>query len=129
MLGPLPVGVADVSTREQVLVHPNRPVIFTPTAEQVAQRKVQLGGVRVVLHRLNESVDGLVLLLVEQVIQPFEIRARCLSVSDAHLAQVQTRGDPAQCKCCGQAQQNPRQVKLHQSPRVLALGLQAVCFF
>ena len=42
---------------------------FAAAAEQVAEREVQLGGVGVVLHGLDEGVDGLVVLLVEQQVQ------------------------------------------------------------
>ncbi len=48
------------------------------------------------LHRLDEGVDGLVLLLVEQEVQALEVGLGRLPVLDAQLAQVQARGHPAQ---------------------------------
>jgi hypothetical protein len=69
MLRAVAVGRAQVAARQQVLVHPHGALVFAAAAEQVAQREVQLGGVGVVLDRLDEGVDGLVLLLVEQEVQ------------------------------------------------------------
>jgi hypothetical protein len=45
---------------QQVLVHPHRAFVLAAAAKQVAQRKVQVAGVGVVLHGLDEGVDGLV---------------------------------------------------------------------
>jgi hypothetical protein len=56
-----------------VFVHPHGAVVFAAPAKQVAQREVQLRGIGIVLHRLDEGVDGLVLLLVEQEVQAPEI--------------------------------------------------------
>ena len=91
----------------------NGALVFTPPAKQIAQRKMQLRGIGIVLDCLNESVNGFVLLLVEQKIQPFEIGPGCLSIVDAQLAQVQSRGQPTQAKCSGQANQNPNEIKFH----------------
>ncbi len=76
-------------------------VVFAPAPEQVAQCEMQLGRVRVVLHRFDEGIDGLVLLLVEQVVQALEIRLGGAAVLLAQLAQVEARGQPAQPKASG----------------------------
>ena len=89
VLGTMAVGAAQVAARKQVLMHPNRTLVFAAAAKQVAQCEVQLGRVGVVLHRLDEGVDGLVLLLVEQEIEPTEVGLGRLPVLDAQLAQVQ----------------------------------------
>ena len=48
-----------------MLVHAHGTFIFTATAKQIAQGKVQLGRIGVVLNRFNERVNGLILLLVK----------------------------------------------------------------
>ncbi len=59
-----------------MLVDPHRSLELAAAAKQVAQGEVQLGGVGVVLHGLNEGVDGLVLLFIEQQVQALVISAR-----------------------------------------------------
>ena len=113
VLGALAVGFGEVAAREQVFVHAHGALVFATAAEQVAQREVQLGGVGVVLHGLDEGVDGLVLLLVEQEVQAAEVGLGVAPVFDAQLAQVQPRGQPAQDEGGGQAEQNPAQIKIH----------------
>ena len=68
---------------QQVLVHAHRALELAAAAEQVAQREVQLGGVGVVLHGLDEGVDGLVLLFVEQQVQALEVGPRRVAVARA----------------------------------------------
>ena len=75
-LGAVAVARLQVGAAEQMLVHAHRALEFTAAAEQVAQGKVQFGGVGVVLHGLDESVDGLVLLFVEQQVQALEVGTR-----------------------------------------------------
>jgi hypothetical protein len=93
-------------------MHAHGPVVFAPAAKQVAQGKVQLRGVGVVLHGLDEGIDGLVLLLVEQEVQALEVGLGALRFSSTQLAQIDARGQPAQHKGQGQAQQHPA----HQIP-------------
>ena len=88
MLGAVAVVGAQVGAREQVLVHAHRALVFTTTAEQVAQRKVQLRRVGVVLYGFNEGVNGLVLLFVEQEVQAFEVGLGRLLVLQLQLANV-----------------------------------------
>ena len=113
VLGPLAVGAAEVAAREQVLVHAHGALVFTPAAEQVAQGEVQLRGVGVVLHGFDEGVDGLVLLLVEQVVEALEIGLGGLAVLEAQLTQVDAGGKPSQHEGDGEPQQEPAQVKVH----------------
>ncbi len=79
-------------------MHAHRALVFAAAAKQVAQRKVQFGGVGVALHGLDERINGLVLLLIEQEIQAFEVGLGRLAVFNAQLAQVQAarRASPAQ---------------------------------
>ena len=88
MLGPVAVLLDQIAARQQVLVHPHGPFVFATPAKQVAKRKVQLRGVGVVLNGFDEGVDGLVLLLVEQVVQAFEIGLGGLPIFQPQLTQV-----------------------------------------
>ncbi len=69
-------------------MNPHGTFEFTTATKQIAQGKVQFGGVRVALHRFDERIDGLVLLLVEQVIEAFEISLGVAAVFQAQLAQI-----------------------------------------
>ena len=115
VLSALAVVLAQVGARQQVFVHAHGAVVFTAATEQIAQGEVQVRGLGVVLHRFNEGVDGLVLLLVEQEVKAFEISLRRLAVVLAHLAQIHARGQPTEGESHGQAKQNPAEVKFHGS--------------
>jgi hypothetical protein len=115
VLGAVAVLASEVGAREQVLVHPHGALVFAAAAEQVAQREVQLGRVRVVLHRLDEGIDRLVLLFVQQEVQAAEVGLGREPVLDAQLAQVEARGEPAQAECDRQSPKQPGQVKVHAS--------------
>ena len=80
--------VVQVAARQQMLMHPNRALKLAAASKQIAQRKVQLGGVRVVLNSFNKSVNGLVLLFIEQKIQALEIGFGRLAVFNAQLPEV-----------------------------------------
>ena len=86
MLGAVTVGTGEVGAAEQVLVHSHGAVVLASAAKQVAQCKVQLGRIWVVLYGLDKCINGLVLLLVEQKVQAFEICLGRLTVVGAHLA-------------------------------------------
>ena len=90
VLRALLVDLAQIAAREQVLVHAHSAVVLAPPTEQIAQGKVQFRRVGIVLHGLNESVNRLVLLLVEQKIEPFEVGFGSAAVLKAQLAQVKT---------------------------------------
>ena len=74
---------------------------------------MQFGLIGVVLNRLDEGVNGLVLLLVEQEIQASEVGLGRPAVFEAQLAQIEARRHPPQYKCDRQAQQQPAYVKFH----------------
>ena len=76
MLGPVVVAGLEVAALQQVLVHTHGAFEFAAAPKQVAQRKVQFGGVGVVLHRFDEGIDGLVLLLIQQQVQAREVGPR-----------------------------------------------------
>src|SRR6185436_1600499 len=83
-------------------------------AEQVAEREVQLGGVGIALHRLDESVDRLVGLFVEQQVQAVEVRLRGLALRALPLTDVQARRDPAERERDRQTDQQPLQIEFHR---------------
>ena len=89
MLRPVAVGAAQVATREQVFVDPYRALILAPAAKQVAEREVQFLRVGVVLHRLDEGIDRLVLLLVEQEVETAKVGLGRLPVLEPQLPQVE----------------------------------------
>ncbi len=72
----LPLVLFQIGPLNQVKVHAHRTIHLAAAAEQAAQRKVQLDRLRVDLDHFDEGFDRLVLLLVEQEVQPLEIRAR-----------------------------------------------------
>ena len=96
--GPVPVRLAQISTGQQVLVDSHSPFKFAPPAKQITQSEMQLRRVGVLLYGLNKSINGLVLLLVEQMIQTLEIGLGLGAVLYTQLAQVQSRGEPTQTK-------------------------------
>jgi hypothetical protein len=109
-----------VGALQQVLVHAHGAFELAAAAEQVAQREVQLGGVGVVLHGLDEGVDGLVLLLVEQQVQALEVGAGASRLS-RRTAAGRSASQPAQREGHGQADQQPLQVEVHGGGRLQAL--------
>jgi hypothetical protein len=111
------IGAAQVAPAQQVLVHAHGPLVFAAAAEEVAEREVQLLCVGVVLHGLDEGVDGLVLLLVEEEVEAAEVGLGSLEVLDAQLPKVEARGEPAQDECERQAEQQPAEVKVHVGVR------------
>ena len=60
--------------------------------------QMQFDRVRIELHRFDESIDGFVLLLIEQKVQALEIGLRCVARIAAALSQVPERSHPAQGK-------------------------------
>ena len=84
------------------------------------EREVQIAGVRVLLHRLDERIDGLVVLLVQQQIQAFEVRFRRVMLLALQLPNIEARCHPAQSEGDGQTEQQPLQVKVHRAADVQA---------
>jgi len=68
--------VIQIGSIHKVVVHAQSPVYFAATAEQTAQREMQLDSLRIDLDHLDKSFDGFVLLFVEQEVQPLKIRIR-----------------------------------------------------
>ena len=98
ILRPCAISSRQVGARQQVLVHPNGAFVLSTPPEQATQRKVQFSGIGIFLHRLDKGIDRGILLFVEQMVQPLEIRLGRAAVFGAQLAQVQARRQPAQCK-------------------------------
>ncbi len=90
VLGPLAIRMAEVGPGQKMLMHSHRPVVFATTPEKVAQRKMKLRSVGVVLDCLDERIDGFILLLVEEVIETLEVGAGSLPVGYTHLSQIQS---------------------------------------
>ena len=86
MLGAIALGARKVGAMQQVLVHAHRTLVFAAPAEQVAEREVQLGGVGVLLDRLDERVDRLVVLFVEQQVQALVVGLRRIALLTPPLA-------------------------------------------
>ena len=98
MLCTVVLGGGQVAAGDQVFVYPYSALVFATATKKIAQGKVQLGGVRVVLHCFNEGVNRLVLLLVEQEVQTAKVGFGGLPVFNAELPQIQPGGQPAQRK-------------------------------
>ncbi|MCY1361261.1 hypothetical protein D9M69_479220 [compost metagenome] len=71
-------------------MHAHGAVVVAAAAKEIAQGKVQFGGVGVALHGFDEGVDGLVLLLVEQVVQAPEVGFGRLAALNAPLPQIES---------------------------------------
>ena len=65
--------VAERVAGNQALVQADRAIDFTAAAEQMAERELGFDRVLVDLGDLQEQLDGLVLLLVEQVVEAAEV--------------------------------------------------------
>jgi len=73
---------------------------------------VQFRCVGVVLYRFDEGINGLVLLLIEQEVQPLEVSLGCAAVLGPQLTQIKARCQPAENKRDWQAQQDPAQLNV-----------------
>jgi len=118
MLGAFALRGRQVGALEQVLVHAHGALVFAAAAEQVAQREVQVGGVRILLHRLDEGVDRLVVLLVEQQVQALVVGLGRILLLALPLPQVEAGAQPAEREGHRQAEQQPLQVKVHRGAGV-----------
>ena len=88
--------MGEVGAVHQVLVDADGTVEFAASAEQGTQSEMQLQGVRVHLGHLQKCLDGLVGLLIEQIVQALEVGTRhrprlVHDVTDVHA-------------CCGPAE-------------------------
>src|SRR5690606_527269 len=89
------------------------PLHLAATAKQAAQRQVQLGGIAVDLDQAGEDLDGLILLLVEEVVEALQIPSRqpgggCAAATGALPAAQQPAGQRSH------RQQEPKQLQ-HQA--------------
>ena len=100
-------------------MHAHRALVLAALAEQVAEREVQLGGVGVLLHRFDEGVDRLVVLLVEEQVQALVVDLRRVLALTPVLARVEARGEPAEHEAAAaEAERQPEQplrVKVHRA--------------
>ena len=116
------VDAAQIGALQKVLVHAHRALKFAATAEQVAQREVQLRCVRVVLYGFDEGVDGFVLLLIEQEVQTMKVGPRRVALAASKLANVKPGSQPAQGEGCGQPDEQPLVVEVHRDGDRLQLA-------
>jgi hypothetical protein len=65
--------VGQVGSCDQATVDMDRPVHFTATTEQVPQSQVRFGGILIYIGHAGKNFDGLIWLVVDQVIQALEI--------------------------------------------------------
>src|SRR3954466_5309308 len=106
---------AEAGSLEQVLVHADRTVVLAAPAEEAAEREVQLDRLRIDLHHLDERLDRLVGLLVQQEVEPLEVRARQRARLGDDLADVDARRHPPQPEEERQPEQPPVLEFDHQS--------------
>ena len=118
VLGAVALGWRQVGARQQVLVHAHRALVFAAAAKQVAEREVQVGGVGVLLHGLDEGVDRLVLLFVEQQVQALEVGLGRIALLAPPLPQVEARSEPAEGEGERQAPAAATGVKVHRAAGV-----------
>ncbi len=115
VLGLVALALGQVGAAEQVLVDAHRALVFATPAKQVAEREVELRGVGVLLHGLDEGIDRLVVLLVEEQVQALVVDLlRALQLAPS-LARVPARGDPAERERQRQRPEQPLEVKVHRA--------------
>ena len=107
----------EVGPVEQVLVHADRALHFAAAAEQAAECEMQLDGLRIDLDDFDERLDGLVRLLVQEKIEPLEIRQRQCPRFGDKLLDVHPRGKPAESEKQRKTQKPP-EFKFHDSNRI-----------
>src|SRR4029077_19947160 len=93
-----PLLLAQIAAFEQILVHADRAFGFTATAKQVAQRKVQLDGLRIDLDHFDEGLDRLVRLFIEPEIETLGKGARQRTRFRHQVLDIDARGEPAQAE-------------------------------
>ena len=109
--------VAEIRTRDEVLVHADRAIDLAATAEQVAEREMRFDGVAVDFGELEEDFDRLVLLLVEQVVEAAEVVRRQLAHARAGGAFAAAPAEhPTRERRDRQQQEQQRQPTVHGAP-------------
>lgn len=99
----------------QVLMHADRTFDLSAPAKQAAERKVQLNGLWIDLHHFDESFDRLVGLLIEEKIEPLEVRHRQRPRFGHELLDVDACRKPPQGKKQRQREQPPI-FNIHDEP-------------
>jgi len=93
--GPNPLFIAQGGAIHQILVDTDGPIHLPPVTEQTAHGQVQLDGLAVLLQHADEDIDGLVMLVIEQVAQAPEIVGRELAILPFAGAVLTARQQPA----------------------------------
>ena len=96
-------------------MHADRAVDLALPAEQAAQREVQVDRLRIDLDDLDERLDRLVGLLVQQEIEPAEIRQRQRPRFAQQVLDVDARGEPAQREEQRRDRQQPPELEIHRA--------------
>ena len=98
---------------EQVLVHPDRAVDLALAAEETPEREVQIDRLRVDFDHLDERFDRLVGLLVQEEVQPAEVRQRQRARFAQQMADVDPGRNPAQREEQHRDRQQPPEIEFH----------------
>ncbi len=102
-----------VGAIQQVGMDTHRAVEFAAPAKQVAQRMMQFDGLGIQLDDLDERIDRLIVLVVEQQVEPAEVRARQCSVIRGPRPRFETATEPAGREHQRQDNEIP-ELELHQ---------------
>ena len=117
----------EIRALDQVLVHADRAVDLAAPAKQAAEREVQFDRLRIDLDHLDECLDRLVRLLVEEEIEPFEVRTRHAARVGDELLDVDARRQPAKAEEQRQREQPP-ELEVHSSAPDRSLAASTVEF-
>ena len=96
-----------VRALDQVLVHADRALELPAAAKKAAEREMELHCLRIDFDHFDESLDRLVGLLVQQEIEPLEVRRRQRPRFRHELLDVDARGEPSQREKKRQGEQPP----------------------
>ncbi len=77
-------------------MHPDRPVVFAPLAEQFAEREVQLNGLGIDPNHIDKRIDRAIGLFTQKKIQPAEITCWQFALPAAARSGFMPRGQPTQ---------------------------------
>ena len=83
-------------------MHPDRPVVFAPLAEQFAEREVQLNGLGIDPNHIDKRIDRAIGLFTQKKIQPAEITCWQFALPAAEILMVGDSGnDTAAARAAG----------------------------
>ena len=100
---------------EQVLVHADRAIDLALPSEKIAEREVQVDGLWVDFHDLDERFDRLVRLLVEQEVESSEVGQGQRARLAQQMRDVDARGDPAQREEQRRDREQPPELEVHRN--------------